>query len=79
MSSSSILSGVGVARSPVFCMMLSVLQFKDYDYPSGGHEFILGSKWGLCRSISCLLGLYCNIFHYAQIIKLEQTRGVDRL
>ena len=30
-------------------------RFKDSDYSSGGHEFILGSKWGLCRSISCLL------------------------
>ena len=55
MSSSSVLSGVRVARSPVFCMMLSVLQFKDYDYPSGGHEFILGFYRGSCRSISCLL------------------------
>ena len=35
--------------------MLSVLRFNDFYYPSGGHEFILGSKWGLCRSISCLL------------------------
>ena len=55
MSSSSVLSGVCVARSLVFCMMLSVLRFKDFDYPSGGHEFILGFKWGLCRSISCFL------------------------
>ena len=55
MSSSSVLSGVRVARSPVFCMMLSVLQFKDYDYPSGGLEFIHGFKWGSCRSIPCLL------------------------
>ena len=30
-------------------------RFKDSDYSSGGHEFILGSKWGLCCSISCLL------------------------
>jgi hypothetical protein len=55
MSSSSVLSRVRVARSLVFCIMLSVLRFKDSYYSSGGHEFILGSKWGLCRSISCLL------------------------
>ena len=54
-SSSSVLSGVRVHQSPVFCIMLSVLEFKDSVYSSGGHEFILGSKRGLCRSISCLL------------------------
>jgi hypothetical protein len=54
-TASSVLSGVRVARSPLFCMMLSVLRFKDSDYPSGGHEFILGFKRGSCRSISSLL------------------------